>query len=247
MRTRLVSVLLLLAVMIIGFSCQKFDPFAPISNDQVASLLQKAKAMNPGETAPCDTLSQQQIQDLIAKVQEYPLDPVDPREVAILETNFGTMVIAFHINEAPNHCKAFKRLVKSGFYDCTRFHRVIPSFVIQGGDILTRDAVPENDGYGGPGYNLDQEFNDLPHGAGVVSMARSDNPNSAGSQFFICLSRQGTKALDGKYTVFGKVIGGLDVMEAIAQVPTKNINPNNPENSYPAQDVVIEHAYMLKR
>lgn len=249
MRTRLVLSLFLITMIIgiMGFSCQKLDPFAPLSNEQVASLLQKAKAQHPEETKPCKPLTQQEIKDLIAKVQEFPLEPVDPREVAILETNFGAMVIAFHINEAPNHSMAFKRLVKSGFYDCTKFHRIVPNFVIQGGDIFTRDETPENDGYGGPGYTLDQEFNDLPHGAGVVSMARAQDPNSAGSQFFICLSRQGTKALDGKYTVFGKVIGGLDVMDAIAKVPTKGIRPNDREKSYPAQDVVIEHAYMLKR
>ncbi len=240
-------ILLALFIIIAGISCQKFDPFAPLTNEQVANLLEKAKEQNPGSDAPCDTLSQQDIQTIMNDLKNFPKEPVGKKEVAVIETNYGTMVLAFNTDVAPEHCTAFKRLVKSGFYTCTKFHRIVPGFVIQGGDILTRDNNPQNDGYGNPGYSLNAEFNDLPHGAGVLSMARSQSPNSAGSQFFICLSREGTRALDGKYTVFGKVIGGLDVLDAIANVPTRVANPRAREKSYPTVDVVIKNAYMVNR
>ncbi|MBN1466731.1 peptidylprolyl isomerase [candidate division KSB1 bacterium] len=157
----------------------------------------------------------------------------------------GTIAIAFYSDRALEHCLGFKRLVKAGYYDGTRFHRIIDRFVIQGGDILTRDGDPDNDGTGGPGYTLPAEFNAIPHDLGILSMARTQDPNSAGSQFFICLSREGTRALDGQYTVFGKVIGGLDVVQAIGKVPTR---PNKyGENSVPVELVYIENGYMVTR
>ncbi len=193
-------------------------------------------------TTECKTLTAAEIDAIKAKVAQMPLEPVEKNEVAVVETNMGTMVLSFFMDKAPEHSKAFKRLVKAGFYDCTQFHRILPNFVIQGGDILTRDADPQNDGTGNPGYQLDQEFNATPHDKGILSMARAQDVNSAGSQFFICLSRSGTASLDNKYTVFGKVVKGLDVLDKIAAVPTKTNRFG--EKSVPTQTVFIKKAYM---
>ncbi|MBN1479040.1 peptidylprolyl isomerase [candidate division KSB1 bacterium] len=157
----------------------------------------------------------------------------------------GTIAIAFYSDIAPEHTRSFKRLVTSGFYNGTRFHRIIDTFMIQGGDILTRDDNPDNDGSGGPGYNVPAEFNNIPHDLGILSMARSQDPNSAGSQFFICLSRERTSALDGQYTAFGKVIGGLDVVQAIGKVEVRASRYG--EFSVPVEPVVIKSAYMVTR
>ncbi|HEY5042759.1 MAG TPA: peptidylprolyl isomerase [Verrucomicrobiae bacterium] len=140
-------------------------------------------------------------------------------EVAILTTSAGEMVLEFWPDVAPGHVENFKKLANQGFYDGTCFHRVIKGFMIQGGDPLTKDASKENQwGTGGPGYQIKAEFNDKSHTRGVLSMARSQNPNSAGSQFFICHATADN--LDGKYTAFGKLIRGDDVLEKIATTPT---------------------------
>jgi cyclophilin family peptidyl-prolyl cis-trans isomerase len=191
----------------------------------------------------CKTLSESEINELLAKVKAAPLEDVAENEVAVLETNYGTMVIKFFPDVAPEHSKAFKRLVKTGYYDCTHFHRIVQDFVIQGGDILTRDDDPDNDGSGGPGYTLPAEFSDIPHDKGIVSMARKSDINSAGSQFFICLSRSGTRALDGQYTVFGKLVEGMDVLDKIAAVKTVPQRGSG-ELSRPAEPVFIKKAYM---
>lgn len=251
---RRVVALTMLALTIIILSCSKkekpmeseFDRFAPLTDQQVTELLQKAKQATEEPAAdPLKTLSRSEIDDILAKVAKTKVDQVGDREVAVLETSMGPIVLAFYTDVAPEHCKAFKRLVASGYYDGTRFHRIIDGFVIQGGDILTRDDNPDNDGTGGPGYNLPAEFNGIPHDLGIVSMARAQDPNSAGSQFFICLSRQGTQALDGKYTVFAKVIGGLDVVQKMGKTPTQ-MNKYG-EKSVPVEPVYIKHAYMVTR
>jgi peptidyl-prolyl cis-trans isomerase B (cyclophilin B) len=140
-------------------------------------------------------------------------------ETAIINTTEGTMVIEFWPEVAPKTVENFKALAQKGFYDGTCFHRVIKDFMIQGGDPLTRDPGAENRwGTGGPGYTIKAEFNDRSHVRGVISMARSNNPDSAGSQFFIC---HGNPAfLDHQYTAFGKLIEGDDVLEKIATTPT---------------------------
>ncbi len=144
-----------------------------------------------------------------------------------METTKGTMKIRFFPDVAPKHCENFKRLANSGFYDGTLFHRVIPGFMIQGGDILSRDANRANDGTGGPGWTIPAEFNKKYHEKGILSMARSNDPNSAGSQFFICADR--AAHLDGKYTVFGEVIENTDVIDAIVNTPRdKRDNPLEP-------------------
>lgn len=118
----------------------------------------------------------------------------------------GDMVFCFYPDDAPQHCAAFIKLAEAGFYDGTAFHRVEPGFVIQGGD-------PQGDGTGGPGYNLKAEFNERPHVRGTVAMARASSPDSAGSQFYICLGD--ARFLDKQYTVFGQLTDGFETLDAI--------------------------------
>ncbi|HTJ26758.1 MAG TPA: peptidylprolyl isomerase [Candidatus Limnocylindria bacterium] len=125
---------------------------------------------------------------------------------ARISTEKGDIVFTFYPNEAPQHCAAFIKLARAGFYDGLTFHRVEPGFVIQGGD-------PNGNGTGGPGYNLDAEFNEHPHLKGTVAMARASSPNSAGSQFYICLDD--APFLNRQYTVFGHVVEGQSVVDAI--------------------------------
>lgn len=199
------------------------------------------------QASKCKNLTTAEIETIQEKVKSMPLEPVAANEVAVLETNFGTMVVQFFPDKAPQHCAYFKRLVKAGFYDCTRFHRIVKNFVIQGGDILTRDNDPGNDGTGSPGYGIPAEFNDTPHEKGVLSMARSADPNSAGSQFFICLNKETTHHLDGNYTAFGTVIEGLEVVDKISSVETELNEAMNNEQSKPLKSVYIIRAVMEQR
>ena len=134
---------------------------------------------------------------------------------ASIETKFGTIELEFLDDKAPGHVKNFKDLAKKGFYDGTTFHRVIKDFMIQGGDPLSK-TLPAGDrrlGTGGPGYNVKAEFNKQKHERGVVAMARSQDPDSAGSQFYITLAP--AHQLDGSYTVFGRVTSGMNVVDSI--------------------------------
>ena len=148
-------------------------------------------------------------------------------EVAVIKTSEGTMVVEFWPDAAPNTVANFKKLARQGFYDGTCFHRIIKGFMIQGGDPLSKDPAQEaNWGGGGPGYAIKAEFNNHPHQSGVISMARSNQPDSAGSQFFICDAPPDDshmQYLNGKYTAFGKLIKGDDVLEKIAGTP---VGPN---------------------
>jgi peptidyl-prolyl cis-trans isomerase B (cyclophilin B) len=141
-------------------------------------------------------------------------------EVAVIKTTEGEMVIEFWPDVAPGHVENFKKLANQGFYDGTCFHRVIKDFMIQGGDPNTKDPNKESSwGTGDPGYKIKAEFNDRHHDRGVLSMARSQDPNSAGSQFFICHGNP--HFLDKQYTAFGKLIKGDDVLEKIGTTPTR--------------------------
>jgi len=131
---------------------------------------------------------------------------------ARIETTVGAMTFDFFPDKAPGHVENFVKLAEKGFYDGTGFHRVIKGFMIQGG-------CPKGDGTGGPGYQIKAEFNDVHHARGILSMARSQNPDSAGCQFFVCHGDAGF--LDGKYTAFGKLVEGDDVLEKIATAPTQ--------------------------
>lgn len=135
-----------------------------------------------------------------------PLSESQGLPVAILETEKGVIKFEMYPQDAFNTVANFIFLVKRGFYDGLTFHRVEPGFVIQGGD-------PNGNGTGGPGYHIKAEFNSRKHLEGTVAMARAKDPNSAGSQFYICLSPQ--PSLDGKYTVFGQVIEGMEVVKRI--------------------------------
>ena len=137
---------------------------------------------------------------------------------AIIKTKFGDMDIVLFPEKAPKHVENFIALAKSGFYNSTIFHRVIPGFMIQGGDPNTKDLnKPETYGQGGPTQRLKAEFNDIPHKRGILSMARTNDPNSAGSQFFIVV--KDSNFLDGQYTVFGEVVKGMEVVDKIVNLP----------------------------
>ena len=160
----------------------------------------------------------------------------DAQQVAVIKTTEGTMVAEFWPESAPKTVANFEKLAKSGFYDGTCFHRVIKGFMIQGGDPLTKDPSQESSwGTGGPGYGVPAEFNDHSHVRGVLSMARSADPNSAGSQFFIC--HGDPTFLDHQYTAFGKLIKGYDVLDKIATTPTHP--PDRPDKRMGVVSITI--------
>lgn len=145
---------------------------------------------------------------------------------ATLDTTAGSMKLEFFPDKAPGHVENFVKLAEKGFYNGTVFHRTIPGFMIQGG-------CPEGSGMGGPGYKIKAEFNDTKHVRGILSMARSSDPNSAGSQFFIC--HGDASFLDKQYTAFGKLVEGDDTLDKIAKAPTVR----GGENSKPVKPVTI--------
>jgi len=152
---------------------------------------------------------------------------VNNNEVAVITTTEGSMILEFWPDVAPKTVENFKKLANQGFYDGTAFHRIIKGFMIQGGDPLSKDASKEDYwGTGGPGYQIKAEFNDRSHQRGVISMARSSNPDSAGSQFFICDGN--ASFLDHQYTAFGKLIKGDDVLAKIASTPVGPSNSGEP-------------------
>jgi len=160
----------------------------------------------------------------------------DLKEAAVIETGLGQLVIGFWPDVAPKTVENFKTLAKKGFYDGTCFHRVIKGFMIQAGDPLTKDLNAESRwGTGGPGYQIKAEFNDRHHDRGVISMARSSDPDSAGSQFFICHGNP--HFLDHQYTAFGKLIKGDDVLEKIATTPTHS--PDRPTKRVAIESIKI--------
>jgi peptidyl-prolyl cis-trans isomerase B (cyclophilin B) len=136
---------------------------------------------------------------------------------AVIETKFGNMELRFFPDVAPGHVNNFIELVKKGFYDGTIFHRVIPGFMIQGGDPNSKNPDKSMHGMGGPGYTIKAEFNDKHHKRGTLSMARSAQPDSAGSQFFICVAD--APFLDKQYTVFGEVVSGMEAADKIVSQP----------------------------
>jgi peptidyl-prolyl cis-trans isomerase B (cyclophilin B) len=158
-------------------------------------------------------------------------------EVAVIKTTEGEMVVEFWPDVAPKHVENFKKLAKQGFYDGTAFHRIIKGFMIQGGDPNTKDPAKEDQfGTGGPGYQINAEFNSRKHERGVLSMARSQNPNSAGSQFFLMLGP--APFLDNQYTAFGKVIKGDDVLGKIGD--TQVVASRGGEKSKPTKRVEVQ-------
>ncbi len=159
-------------------------------------------------------------------------------DIVIIVTDFGEIQFGLFRDAAPLNVDNIVKLVKKDFYNGTTFHRIVPKFVIQGGDPLTKDDDPSNDGYGGPGYYLKDEYSkDLKHLKGTVALAKAADDRN-GSQFYICLGR--LKFLDGKYTIVGQVINGMDVVEKIAKVKTG-------KNDRPIENVVMKRVYMKKK
>jgi peptidyl-prolyl cis-trans isomerase B (cyclophilin B) len=174
----------------------------------------------------------------VASVNAEEQKPMNSaNEVAVIKTSEGEMVAEFWPEVAPNTVENFKKLARSGFYDGTAFHRIVKGFMIQGGDPLTKDPAKESRyGTGDPGYKIKAEFNDRSHERGVLSMARSSDPNSAGSQFFICLAN--VSRLDHQYTTFGKIIKGDDVLGKIGD--TEVTMSDSGERSKPTKRVTVE-------
>ena len=183
-------------------------------------------------------LTTQEIDEILANFKILPDIPVTKDEKAVIKTNMGTIELEFFPDVAPNHCVNFKKLANSGYYNGITFHRVIPGFMIQAGNINTRDDDPKNDSYGNFSYTIDAEFNSIHHDRGIVSMARAQDPNSGGAQFFICVSPK--YHLDNNYTVFGKVIKGMEVVDKIVAV-------KRAKNDRPLKNVVIEEAKVIKK
>lgn len=162
-------------------------------------------------------------------------------EVAVISTVYGDMVVAFWPEVAPKTVANFKKLATEKFYDGTAFHRVIKGFMIQGGCPNTKEGATGTPGTGGPGYTVKAEFNNRPHVRGVLSMARSQHPDSAGSQFFVVHGN--ASFLDNQYTAFGKLIAGDDVLEKLATAPTR---PDGRENSTPKDRLGVKSVRIVK-
>lgn len=165
---------------------------------------------------------------------------IEPLKYVVMDTEAGPLTMAFYYDVAPNTVTSFLGLIEGGYFDDTVFHRVVPGFVIQGGDPLGR--IPDRAGGGNPGFNVSAEFNDRPHIPGVLSMARQGDPieqqgamprsdaaNSAGSQFFICLDYKRTQQLDGRYTAFGRVTDGMDAVNKIGSAKVADPQTGRPE------------------
>jgi cyclophilin family peptidyl-prolyl cis-trans isomerase len=180
------------------------------------------------------------MQGVAAPPQDDPQTrmPKNGEEVAVMETSQGRVVLMFFSDKAPNHVANFKKLAGQGFYDGTKFHRVIPGFMIQGGDPNTKSGDPSTWGSGGPKDRVKAEFNDVKHERGVLSMARTDDPDSAGSQFFIMVKEY--PSLDGKYSAFGRVLSGMDAVDKIVN------SPRDPENNRPFEPPVIKSVKIVK-
>jgi peptidyl-prolyl cis-trans isomerase B (cyclophilin B) len=177
-----------------------------------------------------------------------PETTANTNEVAVITTSMGEMIVEFWPEVAPKHVENFKKLAKQGFYDGTAFHRIIKGFMIQGGDPNTKDLTKEDSyGMGDPGYKIKAEFNDRKHVRGVLSMARSRDPNSAGSQFFIMLGE--APSLDNQYTAFGKLIKGDDVLAKIGDTPvgrSRSGEPSKPKQRVEVQSIKIVPADSIK-
>ena len=170
-----------------------------------------------------------------------PAAAAQPAEIASIRLRDGGEIrLQFFPDQAPGHVANFKKLARAGYYDGTTFHRVIPDFMVQGGDALSKDDDPTNDGTGSPGYALPPEPSEIRHGRGIVSMASRDEPESDGAQFFIVLSDDPhwRKLLDGRYTAFGEVTAGMTLVDQIATAPRDT-------SDRPLEDQVIESVSIL--
>jgi cyclophilin family peptidyl-prolyl cis-trans isomerase len=222
MNTNRLAVVALLVVAVAYIVIAANPPGARQEEDAAAAAAQPAGAAQaPGEggAALADSGDVSATKKKYDKPPEMKID-ANKTYVATIDTDAGTMVAELYPKLAPQTVNSFVFLAKEGFYDNVIFHRVIPGFMIQGGD-------PTGTGTGGPGYTLKAEFNDTKHERGILSMARSQHPDSAGSQFFIMHDRY--PSLDGKYTVFGRVKEGVETVDKIVTAPrNQEDRPNNP-------------------
>jgi len=192
------------------------------------------------EPSPAPTVAETPAAPAAVNQENAAMNDPNNREVAVLDTDAGTIVLGFFPDAAPKHVENFIKLARSGFYNGTKFHRTIPGFMIQGGDPNTKTADVSSWGMGDPGYTIAAEFNSKPHIRGTLSMARSRDPNSAGSQFFVC--QVPYPSLDGQYTVFGETLEGMDVVDKIISAPivpeTKN-RGDRPVNPVAIKNIAI--------
>jgi len=203
----LLAAIMALALLPSGCSSEPAEPESAAGGDAAPSDPETADDGDPAIAHEEDTMH-------VSTVE------VTGTERAVMVTSKGTVTLEFYPEDAPNHVASFIELADAGFYNGIKFHRVIPGFVAQGGDPITRDLTPEQViagapgvGTGGPGWQQKAEFNSRKHETGTLAMARSQHPDSAGSQFYICLAPQ--PSLDGQYTVFGKVVEGMEVVTAL--------------------------------
>jgi peptidyl-prolyl cis-trans isomerase B (cyclophilin B) len=219
--------------------------FAMVGCSQSSEPQAGSGTSSPGATADSKTTAEPAIE----QPADSPADqakaykPKDGEEVAVMETSMGRIVVGFLSKVAPSTVKNFKDLSTKGFYDGTKFHRVVPGFMIQGGDPNTRTGSPDTWGMGGSGTNIKAEFNNTHHERGILSMARSSDPNSASSQFFIVVGDAGF--LDNKYTAFGRVVSGMAVADKIVGVPAHD-SPSGERNSAPDNPPVLKSVKIVK-
>ena len=217
-----------LVVLVIGCSGDSTEPITDTAATETAAT---------SETAPAGTETAATETGQPATTEERPMSEYQ-NKVAELKTSAGEIHIRFFPDKAPNHVRNFIDLAQRGFYNGTKFHRVIPGFMIQGGDPNSVSGDPNSWGTGGSEQRLRSEFNDISHKRGIVSMARSNDPNSASSQFFIVV--KDSTFLDGQYTVFGEVVKGMDVADKIVNAPRgANDRPNDPAS---IQSITVREA-----
>ena len=228
MRNYLLGTLIGILTVILFFGCLQSEPQGSVTPVNLATEAPAAEATKEvGATGSTGEVTENKTpsEEPAGKVTEDKTPSAEPAEKTgtkpsdeknvkklwfVIKTDKGIMEGELYPDSAPNTVLNFVTLAKKGFYDGLNFHRVVDDFVIQGGD-------PKGNGSGGPGYKIPAEFNSRKHMPGTLSMARSQDPDSAGSQFFICLSRKTCQHLDGQYTVFGQVIEGLDVSQKIKE------------------------------
>lgn len=205
-------ILVFLAFAFMAAGCGSSDETeTETETEEVTSMPSSAPA--PGATTGPDGSP-------LKTLADFPNDQDGANVEAVIKTDKGEIVLQFYPDVAPVTVASFLNLARSGFYNGTRFHRVVPDFVVQGGDPKSKDPNATDAGTGGPGYNVPAEFSDRKHETGSLAMARSQDPNSGGSQFYICLAPQ--PSLDGQYTVFGQTVSGMDVVNAIVQGDVMN-------------------------
>lgn len=217
-------------------ACAPANRDATASSDTTATTATAAiTTMSTNPNPPTTTASIPAVPKAVS--EERPMSYYQ-NKVAELHTSAGEIDIRFFPDVAPNHVKNFIDLAEKGFYNGTKFHRVIPEFMIQGGDPNTISGSPSTWGIGGSGKNVNAEFSSVKHKRGIVSMARSADPNSASSQFFIMVAEY--PSLDGKYSAFGHVTKGMDVADKIVSAPTSP--ESRPVNPTTIEKIVIRDA-----